>query len=324
MRPNARKVFMIFAPGASLRQRVAYSLVIVRLILVPAILLGTYYLFEMGWIVDRIVSVDAPAATLAQQASIQMLEARRGERNFILARDASDAKATQNSVKAVTEIFAQIRDLQPEEQITIQNALNALNRYNTRFGAVVSHLSQPGENSSGRIETVVRNYEKDLNDLVGQSRRKSKAALIEGLRAQVDSFDSQVTSSLQANDPNLRRAAADLDTSSQEVFTLTSALEQRNWQRVQDDHREAKNLLHHAEWVLSVVSTLTILASVWVTLTLPLQVIKPLINLKDAVDHVVSGNYDVEFQLQGGGEIVELAKSVRSLITQLTTARQPA
>jgi hypothetical protein len=31
----------------------------------------------MGWIVDRIVNVDAPAATLAQKASIEILEARR-------------------------------------------------------------------------------------------------------------------------------------------------------------------------------------------------------------------------------------------------------
>ena len=35
--------------------------------LAPVLLLAVYYLLDMGWIVDRIVSVDAPAATLAQQ-----------------------------------------------------------------------------------------------------------------------------------------------------------------------------------------------------------------------------------------------------------------
>ena len=38
-----------------------------------------YYLFRMSWIVDRIINVDAPAATLAQQASIEMFEARGTE-----------------------------------------------------------------------------------------------------------------------------------------------------------------------------------------------------------------------------------------------------
>ncbi|MGH9435636.1 MAG: hypothetical protein ACRD06_06520, partial [Terriglobia bacterium] len=55
----------VFAPGTSLRKRVAYSLALVRLILVPVIALAVYYLFAMGWIVDRIVRVDAQVATLA-------------------------------------------------------------------------------------------------------------------------------------------------------------------------------------------------------------------------------------------------------------------
>ena len=74
----ARKPFTVFARGTSLRRRVAYSLGLVRLILAPVILLTVYYIFAMGWIVDRIVSVDAPMATQAQQISLEMLEALRG------------------------------------------------------------------------------------------------------------------------------------------------------------------------------------------------------------------------------------------------------
>jgi len=39
-----RKSFQILAPGNSLRRRTAYSLVLVRLILVPVIVLAVYYL----------------------------------------------------------------------------------------------------------------------------------------------------------------------------------------------------------------------------------------------------------------------------------------
>ena len=81
-----RQSFKILAPGGSLQRRVAYSLGIVRLILGPVILLAVYYLFAMGWIVDRIVNVDAPATTLSEQVSVDMLEARRAERNYVLLR----------------------------------------------------------------------------------------------------------------------------------------------------------------------------------------------------------------------------------------------
>jgi methyl-accepting chemotaxis protein len=317
------RTFWIFAPGVSLRRRVAYSLAIVRLILAPVILLAIYYLFQMGWIVDRIVSVDAPAATLAQQASIQMLEARRAERNFFLLYDPADVKANRDSLTSVSGILAEIRGLHPEEQETIQRAENSVNLYQQRFEEAVAYLSQPGEAQRDRIEAVVRNYEADLNTLVRQNNVNSRAKLVEQLRTQVDSFDTQIMSTIQATDPKLRLVAIDLDASSHDLFSLTSSLEGENWSRVQQDHRRAQSLLHRAEWVLSIVSAITILLSLWVSLVLPRQVIKPLMILKEAVDHAVSGNYQIQFELKGKGEVVELAKSIRSLIAHLHTTRQP-
>jgi len=98
---------------------------------------------------------------------------------------------------------------------------------------------------------------------------------------------------------------------------LTSELEQQNWGRVQTDHEEGRHLIHRAEWALSIVSTVTLVFSVWVSFVLPRQVTKPLVRLKEAVDHAATGNYEVEFELHGGGEVVELAKSVQKLTSLL-------
>jgi methyl-accepting chemotaxis protein len=317
-----RSAAAIFLPGISLRRRVAFSLAIVRLILAPVILLSIFYLFKMGWIVDRIVSVDAPAATLSQQASIQMLEARRAERDFFLARDANDAKRNRDALAAVDGILAQISRLEPEDQDAVRGTLGAVNRYQQEFASAVAYLSRPGEAPGDRIESVVRNYEKNLNDLVWRNRRRSKAALIGQLRAQMGSFDTQITSTLRAHDPNLGHVADQLDASSRRVFRLTSALEAGNWRRVQIDHRNARKLLDRAELVLSVVSGFTIFLSVWVSFVLPRQVAKPLVTLKEAVDRALMGNRSTEFEPRGSGEVAELARSVQNLIAQLTAARQ--
>src|SRR5882724_11362187 len=108
MRWRIRKSFKIFAPGSSLRKRVGYSLAIVRLILVPVIFLSVYYLFAMGRIVDRIVNVDAPAAKLAEQASIEILEARRAARNYVLLQDPEYLRANQESLMKVKQILSRI------------------------------------------------------------------------------------------------------------------------------------------------------------------------------------------------------------------------
>ena len=317
MRWRIRKSFKIFAPGNSLRKRVAYSLAIVRLILAPVIFLAVYYLFVMGRIVDRIVNVDAPAAKLAEQASIEILEARRAVRNYVLFQDPEDLRGNEDSLKNVRQMLVRIGELEPDEQATVQKGLDAVNRYQQQFASAVSTMTEPGQEPEERLREAVLAYEKDADALVKASRHEKRAQLIQELRTRVVSFDTQITEAIQAANPALRRVTPDLRASSQEALQLTSDMEEQNWRRVQMDHQEARQLIHRAEWALSIVSAVTFLFSVWVSLILPGQVAKPLVSLKEAVDHAATGNYEINFELHGGGEVVELAKSVQNLTSLL-------
>ncbi len=317
MELGLRRSFRIFAPGSSLRRRVAYSLAVVRLILVPVIFLAVYYLFKMGLIVDQIVNVDAPVTTLAEQISVHMLDARRAERSYFLLRDPEYLTANQQAITQVKEILRQIRSLASEEQPSTEAALRNLTLYEQQLTDAVSLAREPGGTAVDRVQQVVQAYEKDLNDLLKQARRRSRAQLIDNLRSQVGAFDAQITSTMEAGDPTLRRVAPALQASSDLVLETAAELEKRSWGRVEHDHQEARQLLHRAEWVLIVVSGITLLLSVWISFVLPRQVVKPLLELKEAVDHAASGNYLIDFELRGQGEVVELAKSVRRLIAHL-------
>ena len=130
----------------------------------------------------------------------------------------------------------------------------------------------------------------------------------------VDSFDIQIAKTVQEQDPELRQATVDLENSSQEILKRTSELESSNWKRVQEDHRQARHLINQAEWTLSVVSLLSFLFSVWVSFILPRQVVKPLVNLKQAVDRAAAGDLAIDFDIEGKGEVVQLTNSVRNLV----------
>ena len=314
---RSRKFFKIFAPESSLRKRVAYSLAIVRLILVPVMFLSVYYLFAMGQIVDRIVNVDAPAAKLAEQASIEILEAQRAARNYLLFQDPEYLRANQESLTKVREILVRIGDLEPDEATIVQRDLDAVNRYEQRFASAVSTMGQRKQEPVDRIREAVLAYEKDLDDLVKAARYGKRAPLIQELRRQVGSLDTRITEAIQIANPGLNQVAPDLRAASQETLQLTSDMEQQNWGRVQMDHQEARQLIRRAEWTLSIVSAVTLLFSVWVSLILPRQVAKPLVSLKEAVDHAATGNFEIDFELHGGGEVVELAKSVQNLTSLL-------
>jgi nitrogen fixation/metabolism regulation signal transduction histidine kinase len=317
MKLGIRRSFQVLAPGSSLRRRVAYSLAIVRLILVPVIVLSVYYLLRTGWLVDRIVNFDAPAATLSQQASIQMLEARRDESNYLLLYDPASLQASRESIKKVEKILIEIRDLHPSDEEITGKTLDALHRYSDQFEAAVRVIGAPGQAPADRIDAVLVTYEKELDDLLKNTRYKTRAQLVDELRQRVGSFDAQITKTVQEGNPGLRQLTNELQNSGQQVLRMTADLETRSWSRIEYDHRKARRMISRAEWALSIVSAITLLVSVWVSFVLPQQVVKPLISLKDAVDHAAAGNYEIEFDIQGEGEVAQLANSIRLLISHM-------
>jgi len=314
---RVRKSFKVFAPGISLRRRVGYSLAVVRLVLAPVIFLAVYYLFKMGLIVDQIVNVDAPVTTLAEQISVQMSDARRAERSYLLLRDPQYLKSNQEALARVQQIVREIRTRASSEQDLTATVLENVALYQQQFSNAVSLALESGGTSVERVQEVVLAYERDLDGLLKQGRRQTRAQLIDNLRNQVDSFDSQITSTMEAEDPVLRQVAPTLQASSEKILRAAGELEIRSWALVQQDHQEARHLLYKAEWVLSIVSGITILLSVWISFVLPRQVVKPLLDLREAVDHAASGNSLIDFELRGQGEVVELAKSVQRLIARV-------
>jgi methyl-accepting chemotaxis protein len=246
-----------------------------------------------------------------------MLEARRAERNYLLLRDPAYVEANRSSIAKTREMLIEIQNLAASGQSDAQKALDELHLYQQRFEAAVSILGAPGQAPTDRIQAVVRAYEKDLNELFTQTRFRKRAELVEELRNRVDSFDIQISKTVQEQDPELQQATVDLENSSQEILRRTSELESRSWERVQEDHRQARRLINQAEWALGVVSVVTFLLSVWISFILPHQVVKPLLNLKQAVDRAAAGDSAINFDIQGKGEVVELANSVRILVERM-------
>jgi methyl-accepting chemotaxis protein len=267
--------------------------------------------------VDRIVSVDAPVATNAERASIEMLDARRAEANYFLLHDPDDIARNRESLRQLEKTIQACRTLQPEEKPTFDDLEAQITFYRLSFNHAVERLGESNMPPIQSLRQVVRNYQKDLDDVLTNSPRESRTRLIEMLRARVESFDAEVAAKMEQNDPEIRQISRDLTTASQRIINLSTDLESRSWQRVQRDHQRARALLIRAEVVGGIVSLITVLASVWLSFLLPRQVVKPLTDLKQAVNHAAAGNYEIEFNVKGDGEVAELADSVRDLIAHV-------
>jgi nitrogen fixation/metabolism regulation signal transduction histidine kinase len=296
---------------------VALALALVRLILVPVIFIAVYYLFAMASIVDRIVSVDAPVARNAERISIEMLDARRAETNYFLLHDPDDIARNRESLGQLERTVQTCRSLKPEEKPALDELDNQITFYRSSFNHAVERLGESNLPPIESLRAIVRNYQKDLDEVLAHPNGESRTRLIEMLRARVESFDAEVAAKVEENDPQIRQTSRQLAAASQRIINLSTDLESRGWRRVQDDRERARALLIRAEVVGGIVSLITLLVSVWVSFLLPRQVVKPLTDLKAAVDHAAAGNYEIEFDVKGHGEVVELADSVRNLIAHV-------
>jgi len=306
----------VFARAKSMRRRVAYSLAIVRLILVPVILLAVYYLFRMGWIVDRIVSVDAAVAMQSERASIVMLDARRAERSYFLLRDTEDLTANQQSIETLQQMIQSFRDLQPQEADAITKMQDDLTSYQQAMRKAAERVSDAGQPRIDRLQSAVLSYERDLNGILQKARQESRARLVREIHERTSRFDSEIAAA-GTEDPVLASLSTELQKSADSFLSQAGLLERRSWNQVERDHRDAQELMRRAEWVLGIVSFLTLLISIWASYVLPREVVRPLLDLKEAVDHAAAGNYEIEFDVQGKGEVVDLANSVRDLIAHV-------
>ncbi len=304
----------VLAPGTSLRRRVGYSLLVVRVVLAPVIFIAIYYLVVMGRLVDRIVNVDAQVSTLAESLSIEMLNARRMELNYFLLGDSADLSASRASLDAMQQTLRQCEDLQPGDRAAVGQVRAEITTYRQSLEEAVAKAATSRPSVSERFRKVVMAYETNLDKVLARSRHESRIQLLQDLRDQSGSFDSQVANALAAGNPELRETTQALEASSNRILQLSAELEARSWDAVRRDHVEARRLVRRAELVLLIVSPLVILLSVLVGIILPRQVVKPLMDLKAAVDHAAGGDYGIEFDIQGKGEVAQLARSVRELI----------
>jgi CRISPR/Cas system-associated protein endoribonuclease Cas2 len=132
----------------------------------------------MGAIINRIVNIDAPVTTLAEQISVNMLRARRSERDYFLLQDSAYLQTNRQALDTIKQTVAKIDELAPEEQSATRAILKAVEQYEQHFGTAVSLLEQPGATTAQRVQDSVAAYETDLNDLLRHAKRTGAAQLV--------------------------------------------------------------------------------------------------------------------------------------------------
>jgi len=227
----------------------------------------------------------APAATLRSKPLSRCLI--RGVRAQLpAAQRRGFAQAVRESIGKIEQILEAIRDLNPRirKSPKIAGCDSPVSRASGNRGGAGG---KAGAGSGGPHQCGGDGLRARPGQSAKGARYKRRSQLVDELRDRVDSFDTQISRRFQEVSPALRQITVDLQNSGQDVLTWL-----RNWRRETGDASKAITARRSAYFSRRMVaghrSMITFLVSVWISFVLPRQVVKPLVSLKEAVDHAAA------------------------------------
>jgi nitrogen fixation/metabolism regulation signal transduction histidine kinase len=155
----------------SVKGKIRLALFIVGFLSLATSFISLAYMNNMIRKIKDITQVDAALAALARDISIQILEARREEKNFIIYLDQSYIKNTYSIIDQVTLNVAEARVLAPQHSA----ALDSIDSLAVHYLAHIEQLAttfQEDPNTISRIQKQMLDYEERLKKALSGSETR--------------------------------------------------------------------------------------------------------------------------------------------------------
>ena len=279
----------------------------------------------------------------ADQINITMLEARKGESNFLNSRDISYADEVNKAVKRLDSLITPYKS---EEQGKV--IWQEVSRYHKEFNDLVELVKTRGLNEEsgleGNLRESVHNVESILNKVNNQaimvdmlmSRRHEKDFFLR----QKDKYISELRESVSSLRTHTEKSSLPLDTKAkvkslidnyEKDFLAASTAIQNidketkllhdNVQKIvpliekmKADKQSAASTASKLKWIVMFIS---LTAAIFISYLLSQQITKSLKILMNATEKIASGDTDVLIKIDSKDEFGTLAKTFNTMVEKI-------
>lgn len=296
----------------STKGKIRLALFIVGFLSLATSFISLIYMNSMMRRIENITLQDAALAALGRDISIEMLDARREEKNFIIYLDSAYIKNARGIIEQVKVNIRDAKNLSPESSTELDSMDLLINAYDEDITSLVA-IFQEDPKALTAIQKQVLNYETELKKTV----RKGKV--------QEDSLPSWIS------DLNVLMASAATKLSTERARLLTDLREKSDLlltiaQRI--TARAQKSLAEHGEegvryGVLAQRNALTIFIITGILLIyfffyFPHKILLPFKRMTKALNVIGSGDNAFSLpEIQKGDEFSELSQSFRDALYKL-------
>jgi nitrogen fixation/metabolism regulation signal transduction histidine kinase len=290
--------------GTTIRGRMALSMLYAAALILPAVIISLFYIRRMNAAVGRIVNQDIELMHIADRISLEFLEARRGEKNFLLYGDTTYLLESMSSLRSVSRLCADGRRLDPALTVRFDSVCELTSAY----GMLTDSMFRlPRPDGGGVVITP------DLSELRTHYESLLRAASETEDEAGRDSLRAaaaRIAGEISVPIPGYRAVNDSIRTLQVAMGAQTDSIIGHARRRVVQHRDRARQLATWGQRNILTVLLLVVIVLVWLIVILPRRAVLPIKRISNALRRVEEGNLDIRIQLRSRDELGQLARQL--------------
>ncbi len=284
------------------------SMLYAAALVVPVVLLSLFYLRQMNSAVGRIVDEDIELMHLADRVSLDFLEARRSERNFLLYRDSAYLEENHRSLARIDELCIRGRAIEPGLAARFDSICTISATYRRLADSLAGMPTpEPGRARAPDLSTIRRHYE----SLIAAAASDSSA------RDSLLSAASRVAAGLRLELPGTRTLDDSIRVLQAAVVAQSDSIAAGARLRVQTHRQRARQLATWGQRNIVAVLLLVLIVLTWLLFRLPRRAVLPIKRLANALRRAEDGELDLKVSLATRDELGQLAAQLNRSFARL-------
>jgi len=274
--------------------------------------LSLFFMNSMMRRIQDITQKDAALAAVARDISIQMLEARREEKNFIIYLDSTHIANTRKIIGEVKNNIETARQIAPEHIAQLDSMSVQIERYSNNIGSL-GDIFQEDPRALSSIQQQIIAYENRFKQTVGARNidRDSLPSWISDLNVLMASAATKVSAEKTRLLTDLRESSDMILTMSQNIASQAQAsLTEHGEEGVKSGMRAQRNAL--------IIFIVTGIVLVYLVYYLPNRILIPFRRITRALKVIGTGQTEVTLpDLKKGDEFWQLFQSFLEAVRHL-------
>lgn len=296
--------------GTSIRTRMTLSMLSAAALILPVILVATFYIRQMNDAVSRIVGQDIELMHVSDRISLTFLDARRGEKNFLLFQDSSYLVENRAALEHIERLCLEGRGLAPE----LVARFDTITLLTAGYRGLVDSLvgSPPGRLLLPDLERLREHHQSLLDAAEAAVEPARRDSLLAAARQLATEVGLPAVTSLTGWRLNERIKGIQTALSAQ-----TDSIGAIAKERIQVHQNHARRLAAWGQRNIATALLVVLVVLGWLVVTLPRRAVLPVKRIINAIRRVEEGDLDVRVKLRSRDELGELGRQLNRVFARL-------